>query len=81
MMPGGQFRTYLIYVACAFITCKVGEREVDPPVLKHLFVIRPLQGPSFLPTSKNSQVGKKNLSNIVAAKTIKVGSVLFMLFV
>ncbi|XP_038579549.1 nephrocystin-4 isoform X2 [Micropterus salmoides] len=31
-----------------------------------------LQGPSFLPTGKGSQVAKKNLSNIVAAKTIKV---------
>ncbi|XP_044066903.1 nephrocystin-4 isoform X1 [Siniperca chuatsi] len=30
------------------------------------------QGPSFLPTGKGSQVAKKNLSNIVAAKTIKV---------
>ncbi|TMS16244.1 Nephrocystin-4 [Larimichthys crocea] len=31
-----------------------------------------LQGPSFLPTGKGSQMAKKNLSNIVAAKTIKV---------
>ncbi|XP_029292047.1 nephrocystin-4 isoform X2 [Cottoperca gobio] len=31
-----------------------------------------LQGPSFLPTGKGSQVAKKTLSNIVAAKTIKV---------
>ncbi|KAM7410975.1 hypothetical protein PAMA_021103 [Pampus argenteus] len=31
-----------------------------------------LQGPSFLPTGKGSQLAKKNLSNIVAAKTIKV---------
>ncbi|XP_062419560.1 nephrocystin-4 isoform X3 [Pungitius pungitius] len=31
-----------------------------------------LQGPSFQPTHKGSQVAKKNLSNIVAAKTIKV---------
>ncbi|XP_022621655.1 nephrocystin-4 [Seriola dumerili] len=31
-----------------------------------------LQGPSFLPAGKGSQVAKKNLSNIVAAKTIKV---------
>ncbi|KAI3357106.1 hypothetical protein L3Q82_015577 [Scortum barcoo] len=31
-----------------------------------------LQGPSFLPTGKGSQVAKKNLSNIVVAKTIKV---------
>ncbi|KAM7404388.1 hypothetical protein PAMP_011736 [Pampus punctatissimus] len=30
-----------------------------------------LQGPSFLPTGKGSQMAKKNLSNIVAAKTIK----------
>ncbi|XP_030279502.1 nephrocystin-4 [Sparus aurata] len=30
------------------------------------------QGPSFLPTGKGSQVAKKNLSNIVAAKTVKV---------
>nr|XP_040049231.1 LOW QUALITY PROTEIN: nephrocystin-4 [Gasterosteus aculeatus aculeatus] len=31
-----------------------------------------LQGPSFQPTHKGSQVAKRNLSNIVAAKTIKV---------
>ncbi|KAF3696625.1 Nephrocystin-4 [Channa argus] len=31
-----------------------------------------LQGPSFLPTGKSSQVAKKNLSNLVAAKIIKV---------
>ncbi|XP_037629345.1 nephrocystin-4 [Sebastes umbrosus] len=31
-----------------------------------------LQGPSFPPTGKGSQVAKKNLSNIVAAKIIKV---------
>ncbi|XP_059189932.1 nephrocystin-4 [Centropristis striata] len=31
-----------------------------------------LQGPSFPPTGKGSLVAKKNLSNIVAAKTIKV---------
>ncbi|KAK5863241.1 hypothetical protein PBY51_000287 [Eleginops maclovinus] len=31
-----------------------------------------LQGPSFLPTVKGSQLAKKNLSNIVTAKTIKV---------
>ncbi|XP_008278421.1 nephrocystin-4 [Stegastes partitus] len=31
-----------------------------------------LQGPSFLPTGKGSQVAKKNLSNIIAAKTVKV---------
>ncbi|XP_068454179.1 nephrocystin-4 isoform X2 [Clinocottus analis] len=31
-----------------------------------------LQGPSFQPTGKGSQAAKKNLSNIVAAKTIKV---------
>ncbi|XP_034393540.1 nephrocystin-4 isoform X3 [Cyclopterus lumpus] len=31
-----------------------------------------LQGPSFQPPGKGSQVAKKNLSNIVAAKTIKV---------
>ncbi|XP_044207791.1 nephrocystin-4 isoform X2 [Thunnus albacares] len=31
-----------------------------------------LQGPSFLPTGKSSEMAKKNLSNIVAAKTIKV---------
>ncbi|XP_070825596.1 nephrocystin-4 [Chaetodon trifascialis] len=31
-----------------------------------------LQGPSFLPTGKGSQVAKKNLPNIVSAKTIKV---------
>ncbi|KAM3617205.1 uncharacterized protein V6R79_003322 [Siganus canaliculatus] len=31
-----------------------------------------LQGPSFLPTGKDSQVAKKNLSNIIAAKIIKV---------
>ncbi|XP_047466710.1 nephrocystin-4-like isoform X2 [Mugil cephalus] len=31
-----------------------------------------LQGPSFLPTGKGSQVAKKNLSNIISAKTIKV---------
>ncbi|XP_053173093.1 nephrocystin-4 [Scomber japonicus] len=31
-----------------------------------------LQGPSFLPSGKGSQMAKKNLSNIVAAKTIKV---------
>ncbi|KAK1899075.1 Nephrocystin-4, partial [Dissostichus eleginoides] len=31
-----------------------------------------LQGPSFLPTGKGSQLAKKNLSNIVAAKAIKV---------
>ncbi|XP_040922087.1 nephrocystin-4 [Toxotes jaculatrix] len=31
-----------------------------------------LQGPSFLPPGKGSQVAKRNLSNIVAAKTIKV---------
>ncbi|XP_034731405.1 nephrocystin-4 isoform X2 [Etheostoma cragini] len=31
-----------------------------------------LQGPSFLPTGKGSQVAKKNLSSMVAAKTIKV---------
>ncbi|KAM8864014.1 nephrocystin-4 isoform 2-T2 [Spinachia spinachia] len=31
-----------------------------------------LQGPSFQATHKGSQVAKKNLSNIVAAKTIKV---------
>ncbi|XP_019944234.2 nephrocystin-4 isoform X2 [Paralichthys olivaceus] len=30
------------------------------------------QGPSFLPTGKGSQMAKKNQSNIVAAKTIKV---------
>ncbi|XP_068613977.1 nephrocystin-4-like [Brachionichthys hirsutus] len=30
------------------------------------------QGPSFLPRGKGSQMAKKNLSNIVAAKTIKV---------
>ncbi|XP_058498816.1 nephrocystin-4 isoform X1 [Solea solea] len=30
------------------------------------------QGPSFFPTGKGSQMAKKNLSNIVAAKTIKV---------
>ncbi|XP_040008385.1 nephrocystin-4 isoform X2 [Xiphias gladius] len=34
--------------------------------------ITALQGPSFLPAGKGSQVAKKNLSNIVAAKTIKV---------
>ncbi|KAG7226929.1 hypothetical protein INR49_022224 [Caranx melampygus] len=32
-----------------------------------------LQGPSFLPAGRSSQVAKKNLSNIVAAKTIKDG--------
>uniref|UniRef100_A0A665TCW4 Nephrocystin 4 n=2 Tax=Echeneis naucrates TaxID=173247 RepID=A0A665TCW4_ECHNA len=31
-----------------------------------------LQGPSFLPAGKSSQVAKKNLSNVVSAKTIKV---------
>ncbi|XP_070696158.1 nephrocystin-4 [Pempheris klunzingeri] len=31
-----------------------------------------LQGPSFLPAGRDSQVAKKTLSNIVAAKTIKV---------
>uniref|UniRef100_UPI0037E876E4 nephrocystin-4 n=1 Tax=Semicossyphus pulcher TaxID=241346 RepID=UPI0037E876E4 len=31
-----------------------------------------LQGPSFLPTGIGSRVAKKNLSNIVAAKSIKV---------
>ncbi|XP_034552451.1 nephrocystin-4 [Notolabrus celidotus] len=31
-----------------------------------------VQGPSFLPTGKGFRVAKKNLSNIVAAKTIKV---------
>ncbi|TWW56245.1 Nephrocystin-4 [Takifugu flavidus] len=31
-----------------------------------------LQGPSFLPPSNGSQVAKKTLSNIIAAKTIKV---------
>ncbi|KAF0036771.1 hypothetical protein F2P81_012083 [Scophthalmus maximus] len=31
-----------------------------------------LQGPGYLPTGKGSQMAKKNLSNIVAAKTIKV---------
>ncbi|KAK9515632.1 hypothetical protein VZT92_026260 [Zoarces viviparus] len=31
-----------------------------------------LQGPSFPPTGKGSQMAKKNLSNIVAAKTMKV---------
>ncbi|XP_034065146.1 nephrocystin-4 isoform X2 [Gymnodraco acuticeps] len=31
-----------------------------------------LQGPRFLPTGKGYQLAKKNLSNIVAAKTIKV---------
>ncbi|XP_028265660.1 nephrocystin-4 [Parambassis ranga] len=31
-----------------------------------------LQGPSFLPAGQGSQVAKKNLSNIIAAKTIKV---------
>jgi len=37
------------------------------------------QGPSFLPTGKGSQLAKKNLSNIVAAKTIKVKSGLLIL--
>lgn len=36
------------------------------------------QGPSFPPTGKGSQVAKKNLSNMVAAKTIKVQIVLLM---
>ncbi|XP_023120298.2 nephrocystin-4 isoform X2 [Amphiprion ocellaris] len=31
-----------------------------------------LQGPSFLPTGKGSQVAKKNLSSSITAKTIKV---------
>ncbi|KAF7647682.1 hypothetical protein LDENG_00168310 [Lucifuga dentata] len=31
-----------------------------------------LQGPSFLPTGRTPQVAKKNPSNIIAAKTIKV---------
>lgn len=31
-----------------------------------------LQGPSFQPPGKGSQVAKKNLSNVIAAKTIKV---------
>uniref|UniRef100_A0A7N6BPE9 Nephrocystin 4 n=1 Tax=Anabas testudineus TaxID=64144 RepID=A0A7N6BPE9_ANATE len=31
-----------------------------------------LQGPSFLPAGKGSQVAKKNLSNMIAAKTVKV---------
>lgn len=44
-----------------------------------LFLIKSSQGPSFLPTGKGSQMAKKNLSNIVAAKTIKVQSVLLML--
>ncbi len=44
-----------------------------------LFLNKSSQGPSFLPTGKGSQVAKKNLSNIVAAKTIKVQSVLLML--
>ncbi|XP_054464915.1 nephrocystin-4 [Anoplopoma fimbria] len=34
--------------------------------------IMALQGPSFPPSGKGSQVAKRNLSNIVAAKTIKV---------
>lgn len=37
-------------------------------------VIKPSQGPSFLPAGKGSQLAKKNLSNIVAAKTVKVHS-------
>lgn len=44
-----------------------------------VFVIKSLQGPSFLPAGKASQVAKKNLSNIIAAKTVKVQSVLLML--
>lgn len=43
------------------------------------FLIKSSQGPSLLPAGKGSQVAKKNLSNIVAAKTIKVQSVLLML--
>ncbi|XP_075882230.1 nephrocystin-4 [Nelusetta ayraudi] len=31
-----------------------------------------LQGPSFLPAGRGSQLARKNLSNIVAAKTVKV---------
>lgn len=46
-----------------------------------LYLIKSSQGPSFLPTGKGSQVAKKNLSNIVAAKTVKVHSVLLMLCV
>lgn len=44
-----------------------------------LFLIKSSQGPSFPPTGRGSQVAKKNLSNIVAAKIIKVQSGLLML--
>lgn len=37
--------------------------------------IKSLQGPSFLPTGKGSQMAKKTLSNIINAKIIKVHSV------
>lgn len=37
--------------------------------------IESLQGPSFLPTGKGSQMAKKTLSNIINAKIIKVHSV------
>lgn len=44
-----------------------------------LFLIDSSQGPTFPPTGKGSQVARKILSSIVAAKTIKVQSVLLML--
>lgn len=44
---------------------------------KHpVFLSYSSQGPGYLPTGKGSQMAKKNLSNIVAAKTIKVQCVL-----
>lgn len=48
-------------------------------LIKKICLIKSSQGPSFLPSGKGSQMAKKNLSNIVAAKTIKVQSVLLVL--
>lgn len=43
------------------------------------FLIKSSQGPSLMATGRGSQMAKKNPSNIIAAKTIKVQNVLLML--
>lgn len=77
--PSGLMRGHICVLRCrcdgVAVICYFGRWSF----LITLSLIESLQGPSFFPPGNGSQVAKKTLSNIIAAKTIKVPSVLHML--